>query len=84
MMNAGGRGKAAAAFSTVAEMVVMRANHNRFVLQFWISAGENADDVEGRRFTANDLHDNTQIASRTGTTVRRARVSNLLQAGEIS
>ena len=39
-----------AAFAAAAEMIVVRADHDRFVLQLRIRAVENADDVCGGDF----------------------------------
>ena len=35
-----------AALATASQVIVVRADHNRFILQFGIAAGQNADYVE--------------------------------------
>ena len=54
MMNFAGP-RRQAALTAPSQMIIVGANHNGFILQLWITAREDADDVEGRRLATNDL-----------------------------
>ena len=42
-------------FTAAPEMIVVRADNDRFVFKSWIRAIENADDVPGGNFLAHDI-----------------------------
>src|SRR5262249_21880631 len=44
------------AFAAATQVIVVSANHNGLVFEFWIAAGQDADDVKGRGFAADDVH----------------------------
>ncbi len=42
--------------AAASEMIVMRADDNRFVFENWIGAVENADDVVGGNFATDHVN----------------------------
>ena len=44
------------AFAATTEMIVVCADHNGFLFQFRIAAGQDADDIERGRFAAGDVN----------------------------
>ena len=64
------------AFAAVSEMIVVRADHDRFVFESWIRTVENADDVGGRRLRGGQRWLKDQ-ARRPGSRQRSIRASPL-------